>query len=29
MFADDPDWDAFQAAVQQYREEIDSSGAEE
>ena len=28
MFADDPDWDAFQAAIQQYREEVDRSGAE-
>ena len=28
MFADDPDWDAFQAAIQQYREDIDSSCAE-
>lgn len=29
MFADDPDWDAFQAAIQRYREDIDGSGAEE
>lgn len=28
MFTDDPDWDAFQAAIQQYREDIDSSCAE-
>ena len=28
MFADDPDWDAFQAAIQRYREDIDGSGAE-
>jgi hypothetical protein len=28
MFADDPDWDEFQAAIQRYRENIDSSGAE-
>ena len=28
MFADDPDWDAFQGAIQQYREEIDSSCTE-
>ena len=29
MFADDPDSEAFQAAMQQYRKDIDSSGAEE
>jgi predicted RNase H-like HicB family nuclease len=29
MFADDPDWDAFQASLQQYREEIDRAVAEE
>jgi predicted RNase H-like HicB family nuclease len=29
MFADDPDWDAFQAAIQQYREERDRSCTEE
>jgi hypothetical protein len=29
MFADDPDWEAFQAAMQQYREEVDRTGAEE
>ena len=29
MFADDPDWEAFQEAVQQYREETDRTGAEE
>ena len=29
MFADDPDWDAFQAAMQQYREEVENSCAEE
>ena len=29
MFADDPDWEAFQAAVQQYREEVERTGAEE
>ena len=29
MFADDPDWDAFQAAIQQYREDIDGSCAKE
>jgi hypothetical protein len=23
MFADDPDWEAFQASMQQYRDEID------
>ena len=28
MFADDPDWDAFQAAIYQYREAIDRSDAE-
>jgi hypothetical protein len=29
MFADDSDWDEFQAAMQQYREDIDSSSAED
>ena len=29
MFADDPDWEAFQKSVQQYREEVDRTGAEE
>ena len=29
MFADDPDWDAFQAVIHQYREEVDNSCAEE
>jgi predicted RNase H-like HicB family nuclease len=29
MFIDDPDWEAFQEAVQQYREEVDRTGAEE
>lgn len=29
MFADDPDWDAFQASLQRYREEIDRTSAEE
>jgi len=29
MFADDPDWDAFQASVHQYRKEADRPGAEE
>ena len=29
MFADDPDWEAFQESVQQYREEVDRTGAEE
>lgn len=29
MFADDPDWDAFQAAIRQYREAADHSSAEE
>jgi hypothetical protein len=29
MFTNDPDWDAFQAAIQQYREEMDSSRTEE
>jgi len=28
MFADDPDWDAFQAAIHQYREAIDRSDPE-
>ena len=29
MFADDPDWNAFQAAIQQYREERDESCGED
>ena len=29
MFADDPDWEVFQASVHQYREEVDRTGAEE
>lgn len=29
MFADDPDWEAFQESMQQYREEIDRTLAEE
>ena len=29
MFADDPDCDAFKAAIQQYRADIDSAYAEE
>jgi predicted RNase H-like HicB family nuclease len=29
MFADDPDWEAFQESVQQYREEVDRTDAEE
>jgi len=29
MFADDPDWDEFQASIQQYREELDRAAAEE
>jgi predicted RNase H-like HicB family nuclease len=29
MFADDPDWEAFQESVQQYREEVDRTCAEE
>jgi predicted RNase H-like HicB family nuclease len=29
MFADDPDWDAFQAVIQQYREDINHSCTEE
>lgn len=28
MCADDPDWDAFQASMRQYREDLDRSGAE-
>lgn len=29
MFADDPDWDGFQAAIQQYREERDRAPGED
>jgi predicted RNase H-like HicB family nuclease len=29
MFADDPDWEPFQASIHQYREEIDRASAEE
>jgi hypothetical protein len=29
MFADDPDWEAFQASLQQYREDIDRAITEE
>jgi predicted RNase H-like HicB family nuclease len=29
MFADDPDWESFQEAVQQYREAVERTGAEE
>ena len=29
MFADDPDWEAFQASMHQYREEVERTGAEE
>jgi predicted RNase H-like HicB family nuclease len=29
MFADDPDWEAFQASLHQYRADIDRAGAEE
>ena len=29
MFADDPDWEAFQKSVQQYREEVDRTCTEE
>jgi predicted RNase H-like HicB family nuclease len=29
MFADDPDWDAFQASLQQYRADIDRAITEE
>ena len=29
MFAGDPDWDALQASMQQYRQEVDRTGAEE
>ena len=29
MFADDDDWDEFQASVQQYREGIDRAAAEQ
>jgi predicted RNase H-like HicB family nuclease len=28
MFADDPDWDAFEASVREYREEIDRDSHE-
>ena len=28
MFVDDPDWEAFQAAIQQYRDEIDHASTE-
>ena len=29
MFADDPDWEAFQASIQEYREEIDGDSRED
>jgi len=29
MFADDPDWKAFQEPMHQYREEVERTGAEE
>jgi len=29
MFADDPDWDEFQASIQQCREELDRAAAED
>jgi hypothetical protein len=29
MFADDPDWDEFQASIRQYREEVDRASGEE
>ena len=29
MFADDPDWEAFQASMHQDREEVERTGAEE
>jgi hypothetical protein len=29
MCAGDPDWDAFQASMQQYRQEVERTGAEE
>ena len=29
MFADDPDWEAFQESMHQYREEVDRTGVEE
>ena len=29
MFADDPDWDAFQESMQQYRAELDRGHSEE
>src|SRR5919108_3871872 len=28
MFTDDPDWEAFQASMYQYREEVDRAGSE-
>ena len=28
MFADDPDWEAFQASIREYREEIDRDSHE-
>jgi predicted RNase H-like HicB family nuclease len=28
MFADDPDWDAFQASIREYREDIDRDSRE-
>jgi predicted RNase H-like HicB family nuclease len=28
MFADDPDWEAFQASIREYREEIDRDSGE-
>jgi predicted RNase H-like HicB family nuclease len=29
MFADDPDWEAFQAAIRAYREEVDRDSHED
>ena len=29
MFADDPDWEAFQASIREYREEIDRDSHED
>lgn len=29
MFADDPDWEAFQASMREYREEVDRNSREE
>ena len=29
MFADDPDWEAFQQSIQQYREQIDRASDED